>query len=202
MRFQFDQLSGNQRYHLITQTITPRPIAWIMTKNENESFNLAPFSYFAPISSDPALLMVSIGNKTTDTAKDTKYNLLREKECVLHIPSGDLINAVNESAANLSYGESELPKTGLSLTNFTETLPRIAEAKVALHCRLFDIHTLGNASFNAIYLEILDLYIDEDLVTEEESRIFIDNKKLNPLSRLGGDDYALLGETVTIKRPN
>jgi flavin reductase (DIM6/NTAB) family NADH-FMN oxidoreductase RutF len=90
----------------------------------------------------------------------------------------------------------------LSLTDFTKTLPRIAEAKVAIHCKLFDIHTLGNASFNAVYLEILDLYVDEDLVTEEESRIFIDNKKLNPLSRLGGDDYALLGETVTIKRPN
>ncbi|QUX92464.1 flavin reductase family protein [Marinomonas sp. A3A] len=201
MRFQFDQLSGNQRYHLITQTITPRPIAWIMTKNENETFNLAPFSYFAPISSDPALLMVSIGNKTTDVAKDTKFNLLREKECVLHIPSGALVSAVNESSATLSYGESELPKTRLSLTDFTETLPRIAEAKVAIHCKLFDIHTLGNASFNAVYLEILDLYVDEDLVTEEESRIFIDNKKLNPLSRLGGDDYALLGETVTIKRP-
>ncbi|MGO2512781.1 flavin reductase family protein [Marinomonas polaris] len=202
MRFQFDQLSGNQRYHLITQTITPRPIAWIMTKNENESFNLAPFSYFAPISSDPALLMVSIGNKTTDIAKDTKYNLLREKECVLHIPSGDLINAVNESSASLSYGESELTKTGLSLTEFTKTLPRIAEAKVAIHCKLFDMHTLGNTSFNAIYLEILDLYVDEDLVTKEKSRIFIDNKKLNPLARIGGDDYALLGETVTIKRPN
>jgi flavin reductase (DIM6/NTAB) family NADH-FMN oxidoreductase RutF len=202
MRFQFDQLSGNQRYHLITQTITPRPIAWIMTKNENESFNLAPFSYFAPISSDPALLMVSIGNKTTDVAKDTKYNLLREKECVLHIPSGGLVNAVNESATTLSYGESELPRAGLSLTNFTKTLPRIAEAKVAIHCKLFDIHTLGDSSFNALYLEIVDLYVDEGLVTEEHSRIFIDNKKLNPLSRLGGDDYALLGETVTIKRPN
>ena len=202
MRFQFDQLSGNHRYHLITQTITPRPIAWVMTKNENESFNLAPFSYFAPISSDPALLMVSIGNKATGIAKDTKYNLLREKECVLHIPSGDLINAVNESSASLSYGESELTRTGLSLTDFTETLPRIAEAKVAIHCKLFDIHTLGNATFNAIYLEILDLYVDEDLVTEDKSRIFIDNKKLNPLARIGGDDYALLGETVTIKRPN
>ncbi|WP_417559927.1 flavin reductase family protein [Marinomonas sp.] len=202
MRFQFDQLSGNQRYHLITQTITPRPIAWVMTKNENESFNLAPFSYFAPISSDPALLMVSIGNKATGIAKDTKYNLLREKECVLHIPSGDLINAVNESSASLSDGESELTRTCLSLTDFTETLPRIAEAKVAIHCKLFDIHTLGNATFNAIYLEILDLYVDEDLVTEDKSRIFIDNKKLNPLARIGGDDYALLGETVTIKRPN
>lgn len=202
MRFQFDQLSGNQRYHLITQTITPRPIAWIMTKNENESFNLAPFSYFAPISSDPALLMVSIGNKTTDVAKDTKHNLVREKECVLHIPSGDLVNAVNQSAATLTYGESELPITGLTLTDFTTTLPRIKEAKVALHCKLFDMHTLGNASFNAIYLEITDLYVDEDLVTEENARIYINNEKLNPLARLGGDDYALLGETVTITRPN
>lgn len=202
MRFQFDQLSGNQRYHLITQTITPRPIAWIMTKNENDSFNLAPFSYFAALSSDPALLVVSIGDKTDDIAKDTKQNLLREKECVLHIPSGDLINAVNESAANLAYGESELSRAGISLTDFTQTLPRITEAKVALHCRLFDIHTLGNASFNAIYLEILDLYVDDELVTEENNRTLINNKKLNPLARLGGNDYALIGETVTITRPN
>ena len=202
MRFQFDQLSGNQRYHLITQTITPRPIAWIMTKNENESFNLAPFSYFAPISSDPALVMVSIGNKSPELAKDTKHNLIREKECVLHIPSGELVNAVNESAATMSYGESELPRTSLTLTDFTQSMPRIAEAKVAFHCKLFEIHALGNASFHAVYLEILDLYVDEDLVSEENSRIYINNKKLNPLSRLGGDDYALLGETVTIKRPN
>jgi flavin reductase (DIM6/NTAB) family NADH-FMN oxidoreductase RutF len=202
MRFQFDQLSGNQRYHLITQTITPRPIAWIMTRNENDSFNLAPFSYFAALSSDPALLVVSIGNKTDDIAKDTKQNLIREKECVLHIPSGDLMNAVNESAANLAYGESELSRAGISLTDFTQTLPRIAEAKVALHCRLFDMHTLGKASFQAIYLEILDLYVDDELVSEENNRTIIDNKKLNPLARLGGNDYALIGETVTITRPN
>ncbi|TYL48254.1 flavin reductase family protein [Marinomonas sp. IMCC 4694] len=202
MRFQFDQLSGNQRYHLITQTITPRPIAWILTKNENASVNIAPFSYFAPLSSDPALLVVSIGNKTSEEQKDTKQNLLREKECVLHIPSGDLMNAVNQSAAPLPYGDSELPTTGLSLCDFTQTLPRIKEAKVALHCRLFDTHTLGHASFHAVYLEILDLYVEDSLVTEENNRIFIDNQKLNPLARLGGDDYALISEAVTIKRPS
>jgi len=202
MRFQFDQLSGNQRYHLITQTITPRPIAWVMTKNDNESFNLAPFSYFAPLSSDPALLVISIGNKTETTAKDTKYNLIREKECVLHIPSGDLIHAVNDSAANLDYGESELSKAKLSLLPFVDTLPRIAEAKVALHCRLYDIHKLGNSSLEACYLEILSVHIDDDIMSQSDDRIVIDNKKLNPLARLGGNDYALIGETVTIKRPN
>lgn len=202
MRFQFDQLSGNQRYHLITQTITPRPIAWILTKNENASVNIAPFSYFAPLSSDPALLVVSIGNKTSEEQKDTKQNLLREKECVLHIPSGDLMNAVNQSAATLPYGDSELPATGLSLCDFTQTLPRIKEAKVALHCRLFDIHTLGHTSFHAVYLEVLDLYVEDSLITEKNNRIFIDSQKLNPLARLGGNDYALISEAVTIKRPS
>lgn len=202
MRVQFDQLNANQRYHLITQTITPRPIAWILTKNEDASYNLAPFSYFAPVSSDPAILMVSIGNKSASVAKDTKYNLFREKECVLHIPSEEIMNAVNESSGSFAYGESEIPFSGVTLTEFNAALPRIAEAKVAMHCKLYDVHSLENASFSAVFLEVLDLYIDEDLVTQESSRIFVDNQKLNPLARLGGDDYALVGKTVTMKRPN
>ena len=202
MRFPFDQLSGNERYHLITQTITPRPIAWILTRNNNESYNLAPFSYFAALSADPALLVVSIGNKSDSEKKDTKSNLLREKECVLHIPSGDLAEAVNQSAMSLPFGESEVPKTGLSLSDFTQTLPRISDAKVALHCRLYDVHSLGDSSFDSLYLEILDLYVADELVSQENDRTLIDNKKLNPLARLGGNDYALLGDTVTIKRPS
>ncbi|MBR7888963.1 flavin reductase family protein [Marinomonas sp. A79] len=202
MRFQFDQLNASQRYHLITQTITPRPIAWILTKNENASFNLAPFSYFAPLSPDPALLAVSIGNKATDVPKDTKRNLIREQECVLHIPSGELAEAVNESAASTDYNESELPRAGLSLTDFVTSLPRIAEANIALHCRLYDIHSIEKASFDVLYLEIIDLYVSDHLVSQDNNRTTIDNQKLNPLSRLGGNDFALLGDIVTIQRPN
>ncbi|MCV2402447.1 flavin reductase family protein [Marinomonas sp. C2222] len=202
MRFQFDQLSGTERYHLITQTITPRPIAWILTKNSNATFNLAPFSYFAPLSSDPALLVVSIGNKDQDTKKDTKENLLREEECVVHIPSGELVEAVNQSAMNLGSGESEVSHMNLALAEFTQSLPRVKEAKVALHCRLFDRHQLGNSNFDSLYLEILDLYISDDIANEEESRVTVDHKELNPLGRLGGNHYSLLGETLTLKRPN
>lgn len=201
MRFQFDHLSGTERYHLMTQTITPRPIAWILTKNTNATYNLAPFSYFAPLSSDPALLVVSIGNKDQTTKKDTKENLLREEECVVHIASGDLANAVNQSAMNLSAGESEVSHLNLLLTEFTQSLPRVEKAKVALHCRLFDRHQLGNSNFDSLYLEILDLYISDDIVNAEENRITIDHKALNPLGRLGGNHYSLLGETLTLKRP-
>ena len=62
--------------------------------------------------------------------------------------------------------------------------------------RLDDYITEDNA------VRVIDVFIDDDLVTENDRRTVIDNKKLNPLSRLGGNHYALLGETVTIKRPN
>ncbi|MFI8620264.1 flavin reductase family protein [Marinomonas sp. NPDC078689] len=201
MLFQFDQLSGTDRYHLITQTVTPRPIAWIMTRNENQSYNLAPFSFFSAISPDPALLVVSIGNKTADLQKDTKHNLIREQECVLHIPSGEQIEAVNRSAATLAYGESELDDGGLTLVDFTPHLPRITGAKVAMHCRLYEMHPIGTSSFNACYLEILSLHVDDDILKQENGRNIINNAQLNPLSRLGGNDYALIGQTLTIKRP-
>ncbi|BFM48936.1 flavin reductase family protein [Marinomonas sp. THO17] len=202
MHYPFDQLSGRERYHLITQTVIPRPIAWIMSKNDNGTFNLAPFSYFTSLSSDPALLIVSIGNKNPEKMKDTKRNLLREKECVLHIADGDLVKAVNDSAATLAYGESEVNQSGLQLTEFVDQLPRIKQAKVAYHCRLFDVHRFADTAFEAMYLEILNLYLDDDLIHTQGERTYIDSKKLNPLARLGGNDYALLGDTITIKRPD
>lgn len=202
MQFLFDQLSANQCYHLITQTITPRPIAWILTENNQGNFNLAPFSYFAALSSDPALLVVSIGNKSDQQAKDTKFNLLNKKECVLHIPSSTLASQVNQSAANLAYGESELNEADLSLTPFVAGLPRVTQAKVALHCRLYDVHSLGESPTQALYLEVLAMHIDDEITTQQEGRTYIDAKQLDPLARLGGSDYASLGDLITLKRPN
>ena len=63
MNLDFSTLSANQRYHLMTQTIIPRPIAWVLTDSNNGSFNLAPFSYFTAVSSAPPMLMLSVGKK-------------------------------------------------------------------------------------------------------------------------------------------
>lgn len=194
-------MSANQRYHLITQTVLPRPVAWILTANQEKTFNLAPFSYFAALSSEPALLVVSIGNKEKNLNKDTKANLLREKECILHIPSVAQAEAVNESAATLAYGESEVSQQALSLAPFTDTLPRLNDAKVAMHCRLYDVHQL-NESQAACYLEVMSIHVEDDLVAESEGRYFIDALALAPLSRLGGSQYGVLTQTLSLKRPS
>ena len=201
MLFDFRTLSANQRYHLITQTLTPRPIAWILTRNVTGSFNLAPFSYFTALCSDPALLVVSIGDKADKIGKDTKENLKREQECVLHIPSMGSAMAVNASAASLPYEESELNICGLDLSPFSANLPRISEAKVAMHCKLYDSHTLGESSFTACYLEVINVYIDDTIVSKEGKHTYISSDGLQPLGRLGGNDFAQYGGKLTIKRP-
>ena len=65
MILDFNQLAPSQRYFAMVQTIIPRPIAWVLTDNgdarehQPRTLNLAPFSFFTGICSDPPLLMIS-----------------------------------------------------------------------------------------------------------------------------------------------
>ena len=80
MRQSFSDLNPSERYHIMTQVVIPRPIAWVLTANDGDQsnhsssrFNLAPFSYFNAISSDPPLVMMSIGKKPDGEEKDTRH---------------------------------------------------------------------------------------------------------------------------------
>ena len=59
MYIDFSQWDPSAIYHLMTQTVVPRPIAWVLTESADQNFNLAPFSYFTAVSSHPPLLMIS-----------------------------------------------------------------------------------------------------------------------------------------------
>jgi hypothetical protein len=50
--------------------------------------------------------------------------------------------------------------------------------------------------------KINHIWIDEGLVSQNKNRTVIDALKLNPLARLGGNHYSLLGEILTVQRPD
>lgn len=206
MQFNFDELSANQIYHTMIQTIIPRPIAWVLSENESGNFNVAPFSYFTAVASDPALLMFSIGKKlaadNTEDNKDTLKNIQSRKEFVVHIAHAELVNELNTSAANLAYGESELDSAGLntaSLEGFR--LPRIAEAKIAFACSLYEIKEIGNKPMSLVFGEIRSAYICDSIVEQQGNRHNINANDLNPLARLGGNDYTSINQAFTVDRP-
>lgn len=180
--------SPEATYHLMTQSIIPRPIAWILTKNiDGKSHNLAPFSYFTAVSSNPPLLMFSAMSKdTSGTPKDTIRNIRREKQFVVHIASSQQLAAVENSSKTLDYGESEVTANELSLCDFTNTgQQRLTDAPIAMACTLHHEQSIGNAPQTLIFAQLTHLHIADAAANVNNNRITIDAEQIEPLARLG-----------------
>jgi len=207
MNLDFSTYSANQRYHLMTLTIIPRPMSWVLTdsvyKSTEQSFNLAPFSYFPAVSSDPALLMISIGKKPNGDLKDTLTNVLNTKEMVIHIASEQQAALVTQTAATLEHGDSELKATNLTTVNFEGfSLPRLEQCDIAYGCKLYEIKELGDLPQTLVFVEVTHLYVNDQVVDmDEKQRIKVHADKIKPLARLGGGEYVAINTPFTLQRP-
>jgi flavin reductase (DIM6/NTAB) family NADH-FMN oxidoreductase RutF len=203
MDIDLSTLSAGQVYQTVIQTLIPRPVAWVLSENQNRSFNLAPFSYFNALSSDPPLLMFSVGKRDNGSFKDTRVNIEARRLFVLHIPSAGQVQAVNDSSTTLQPEESEVDKLALPTTEFAGfPLPRINDCPVAYGCELFELKEIGNTPMSIIIGEIKRVYIDDDIIESAGHEPFkVSAGKLNPLARLGGIEYAALGELMSVPRP-
>lgn len=203
MHIDFASLSPDQAYHIMTQTITPRPVAWILTANEDATYNLAPFSFFNAVCSNPPLVMFSVGKKSDGSIKDTRHNILKNKQLVIHIPSVAQAAAVTETARTLAYGESELAHIEHALVNEAGwPLPRLADAPVAMLAEFSEVHELGPNKQAVFYCQIKAVHVQDEAVQEDaKGRLKIDAATVQPLARLGGAEYASFGEVFKIDRP-
>lgn len=196
MQLDFTSLPPMERYHAMTQSIIPRPIAWVLTQNgETGTYNLAPYSFFTAVCSDPPLVLFSAGKKAEGEEKgqpkDTRRNIEEQGEFVIHISNSEQINAVQNSAATLKHDESEVEQLGLETTEFEGfKLPRLTDSPIAMTCRLYRIDEVGNVPHAVIYGEILSMYINDALLNEQNR---IEATRLDPLAKLGGKFYTPLG---------
>jgi len=145
MRLDLAGENQNISYKVLTALITPRPIAWVSTLNEDGSVNLAPFSFFNVFGSHPPLVILGIGDKEPGIPKDTLRNAQRTGEFVVNLVDEGLATRMARSSAPLPYGQSELDAVGLHATPCaTIATPRVAEAPVSLECRVHEIQIIGH----------------------------------------------------------
>ncbi len=202
MNIKLSELSSSSVYHLMTQTVIPRPIAWVLTKNEQSSLNLAPFSYFNAVCSSPPLMMISMGKKPTGDAKDTSTNLTLGADCIVHISHAEQSDLVTATAATLDYGESEIDANNINLVEHNSwPLKRVAEAPIAYWCKVHSRQEIGNAPQQLVFLEAKEVYVADNAISQQNNRLNIDALKINPLARLGASQYADLGEVFSKARP-
>ena len=204
MIIDLSELSANQVYYTLIQTLIPRPVAWVLSENSGGNYNLAPFSYFSGVCSDPPLVMISVGQKPDGSNKDTRVNILERPNFVIHIANRNLTSAVTGSSASLAYGESELEQLGLATEPFEGCpLPRLSNAPIAFACELYDHHNIGRSEQQTmIFGEVKQIYVDDAAAQrDDKGRLTVDARAVDPIARLGGNDYTTFGELITVPRP-
>ena len=179
-------LNPKEHYNLLISTITPRPIAWISTRGVDNSTNIAPFSFFTGISSNPPIVAISIGKKKNSRDKDTLKNIKEKKEFIIHMIDETFAKEINESALAFDYGESEIEKLKLKYKNGSLVdVPMIDGVKVAYECKLHKIVEIGNVPMSVVFGEILCYHVIDDALHDNKA----DEKKLKLLGRLGGKNF-------------
>jgi flavin reductase (DIM6/NTAB) family NADH-FMN oxidoreductase RutF len=196
-------LSADATYYWQAATILPRPIAWTSTLNEDGSANLAPFSFFTGVSSDPPTCLICVTRRKqqpdgTRPPKDTWRNIERTGEYVIHVVNDALRGQMNATSRDFPYGTDELAAVGLTpLASDRVGVPRIAEAPVAMECRLERIVEVGRGGTAVIIGEILLWHVRDDLVVNGR----IDLGRLDAIGRMGGPTYTRTRDRFDLQRP-
>lgn len=185
----------NEVYRFLISAVVPRPIAFVSSMGADGNLNLAPFSYFNAIASEPPLITIAIDRREGDP-KDTLRNILETKEFVVNIVSESLLDAMITTSGEWPRSTSEFGAAGLTpVPSERVKPPYVAESPLQLECTLFQEIPLGNS--HLVVGEVILGRVRDDMLTEGR----VDPEKLKPIGRLGGEFYAPLGPVLRRKRP-
>ncbi len=193
-------LSQKENYKLLIGSIIPRPIALVTTESDDNVLNIAPFSFFNVVSSNPPILSIAV-QRVNGEMKDTARNIIQNKEAVVHIVDTDNVRDANQTAAMLSHEESELERTNFETVDSVEvSVKGLKQSKVRFEAVLYDdivIEKDGQPISDLLLLEVKYYHFDERIYDDG----YINKEELKAVSRLAGNDYAEIGHTFTIERP-
>lgn len=137
-------LPTDDLFRLLSATVVPRPIAWTSTVDAEGVRNLAPFSFFTVVSTDPPMLALNIEDRPDGSKKDTLRNIEASAEFV--------VNTVDDEHAALAQltADDDLGGGDIFTRYDIEALPsslvrpsRVAGAAVSMECRLESISRPG-----------------------------------------------------------
>jgi flavin reductase (DIM6/NTAB) family NADH-FMN oxidoreductase RutF len=178
--------------------VAPRPIGWISTLDAEGRVNLAPYSYFNAVSSNPPIVMFS-----SEGLKHTVANAAATGEFVASLATEDLRHAMNLTSASLPAGHDEMRHAGLTpAPSRLVGPPRVAESPAALECKVLSVTELADIEGRKIgrYLvlgQVVGVHIDPAMIEDGHFA----TAKARALARCGYRDYAVVASTFELARP-
>ncbi len=197
-------LSIPDRYKLMIGGIVPRPIAWVSTVSGAGKSNLAPFSFFAGVGSNPMTLLFCPANKPDGSEKDSLRNAKPASEggvgeFVVNIVPHSLAKNMALCAEELAYGESEFDIAGITPSpSRVVKPPRVLESPISYECRTMQVIRTNPgqpSGGNIVIGEVAHIWIADAIINE---RFHIDPAKLDSIGRMGGLEYTTTRERFSM----
>jgi flavin reductase (DIM6/NTAB) family NADH-FMN oxidoreductase RutF len=180
--------------------VAPRPIGWISSLSAKGEINLAPYSFFNGVSSDPPMVMFA-----SEGRKDTLTFIEETREFVCNLATWDLREPMNRTSGPYPRGVDEMKEAGLeSAPSVRVKPPRVKSSPCALECRwlqtvpLNDIHG-GAAGGYVVFGQVVGVHIDERFIKDGR----LDTAAMRPIARAGYSDYFVMTPETrfAIRRP-
>ena len=184
-----DRMPPHHFYQHLSRAVIPRPIGWVSTVSADGRVNLAPYSFFNAVSSNPPCVIFASTADRHGEQKDSLRNVEEIGEFVCNIVSHDVAEKMNQTSASLPRGRSEFDFAGLTPTPSDRVRPpRCQEARVHLECVVTQIVPIGDGPLSAkvVIGRVVLMNVDDAVLDGER---MIDPDLLDPVGRLGGDAY-------------
>lgn len=196
------QNNNQDNYKLIIGSVVPRPIAWVSSQSKDEQLNLAPFSFFTGVCSNPpTILFCPMIRGTTGERKDTLVNIEQTGEFVVNIVSEDVVFAMNQTSGEYPPEVNEFSLAGVTPSpSVIVKPPRVLESPLSMECRLQQVVPVGEGGIGSGFVvlgTVVQVHVREDLY--ESGRI--DTLGLKPVARLAGTNYCPVREPFALDRP-
>ena len=191
------------QYDPFKAIVAPRPIGWISSMAADGTVNLAPYSFFNAFSQAPHYVAFGSGVSVADGMKDSLSNIEATGEFVLNLATFNLREEMNASSRNAPPEVDEFEEAGLTKeASVLVKPPRVAGVAAAMECRHFQTIPLpgddGSVHDHMVIGRVLGIYIDDEFINDGR----VDTAGMQPISRLGYSEYAVVTEEFRMRRPD
>jgi flavin reductase (DIM6/NTAB) family NADH-FMN oxidoreductase RutF len=183
--------------------IVPRPIGWVSSQDSDGIVNLAPYSYFNGVGSEPPTVMfASEGTHTEGDFKDSATNVGETGEFVCNLATWALREEMNATSAQVARSVDEFELAGLTpAPSRLVKPPRVKESPVHLECtHLKTVELPSNDPERpnlVVFGRVVGIHIDDSIIADG----MIDMDVFKPIARLGYMDYTVVDKVFTMRRP-
>lgn len=190
MRIVPSEVKTSDLHAYLLGSVSPRPICFASTIDNEGNPNLSPFSFFNVFGSKPPLLIFSPARRVRDnTIKHTLENVYENMEVVINMVNYNIVQQMSLASCEYPKGTSEFDKAGFTAIKSDMVKPfRVKESPVSLECKVIQVIETGKegGAGNLIMCEVLCMHIDDNVLDENGK---IDPHKIDLVARMGGDYY-------------